>query len=91
MKNGKNKAKRSLRKNPLVGQDVWTVVVEGDITSAAVFTSFRKAMNYIKFEFREHDILRDEWEDAHAELKSQWYYHSTWANLTFIISDNRIY
>lgn len=55
-----------------------------------MFTSFRKAMNYIKAEFREHGLI-DEWEDAHAELKSQWYYHSTWANLTFIISVNRIY
>lgn len=65
-------------KNPLVGKEVWTLVITNDYekgeTTSAVFTSFQKALNAAKTEFKEHDLM-EYWEDAKMELKEQFFFH----------------
>lgn len=67
------------KKNPLVGKEVWTLVITGDYgrgeTTSAVFTSFQKALNAVETEFKEHGLM-DYWEDAKKELKEQFFYRN---------------
>lgn len=67
-------------KNPLVGQYVWTLVITNDYgvseTTSSVHTSFRKALNAAKTEFKEHGLM-EYWEDAKKELKEQFFYRNS--------------
>lgn len=67
------------KKNPLVGKEVWTLVITNDYgngeTTSAVFASFQKALNAAKTEFKEHDLM-EYWEDAKKELKEQFFYRN---------------
>ena len=73
------KKKKNAKKNPLVGKEVWTLVITNDygsgiVTASAVFTSFQKALNAAKTEFKEHNLM-EYWEDAKTELKDQFFFH----------------
>ena len=63
--------------NPLVGNEVWTLTIVNDYgvseTSVSIYTSFRKALNAARLEFKEHDLM-DYWEKAKKELKEQWFF-----------------
>ena len=64
-------------KNPLVGKEVWTLVITNDYgiseTTSSVHTSFQKALNAAKVEFRERDLM-EYWENAKKELKEQFFF-----------------
>lgn len=64
-------------KNPLVGKEVWTLVITNDYgngeTTSAVFTSFRKALNAAETEFKERDLM-EYWKDAKKELMNQFFF-----------------
>ena len=66
-------------KNPLVGKEVWTLVITNDYgigeTTSAVVTSFQKALNAAKTEFKERGLM-EYWEDAKKELKEQFFYRN---------------
>lgn len=66
------------KKNPLVGKEVWTLVITNDYgvseTTISVHTSFRKALNAAKLEFKEHDLM-EYWGNAEKELKEQFFFH----------------
>lgn len=65
------------KKNPLVGKEVWTLVITNDYgisgTTSSVHTSFQKALNAAKVEFRERDLM-EYWENAKKELKEQFFF-----------------
>lgn len=65
------------KKNPLVGKEVWTLVITNDYgisgTTSSVHTSFQKALNAAKVEFRERDFM-EYWENAKKELKEQFFF-----------------
>lgn len=64
-------------KNPLVGKEVWTLVITNDYgvseTTSSVHTSFQKALNAAKVEFKERDLM-EHWEKAKKELKEQFFF-----------------
>lgn len=66
-------------KNPLVGKEVWTLAIASDYgiapttVTVSVHTSFRKALNAAKLEFKEHDLM-EFWDDAKKELNEQFYF-----------------
>ena len=64
-------------KNPLVGKEVWTLVITNDYgvseTTCGVYTSFRKALHAAKIEFKEQGLMAY-WEDAKKELKEQMFF-----------------
>ena len=65
------------KKNPLVGKEVWTLVITNDYgiseTTSSVHTSFQKALNAAKVEFSERDLM-EYWENAKKELKEQFFF-----------------
>ena len=65
------------KKNPLIGKEVWTLVITNDYgvseTTSSVHTSFQKALNAAKTEFKEHGLM-EYWEDAKKELKEQFFF-----------------
>lgn len=64
-------------KNPLVGKEVWTLVITNDYgvseTTSSVHTSFRKALNAAKLEFKERDLM-EYWDKAEKDLKEQFFF-----------------
>lgn len=67
------------KKNPLVGQEVWTLAIANDYgvkeTTISVHTSFQKALNAAKVEFREKGLM-EYWDEAKKELKEQFFYRN---------------
>lgn len=65
------------KKNPLVGKEVWTLVITNDYgiseTTSSVHTSLQKALNAAKVEFRERDLM-EYWKNAKKELKEQFFF-----------------
>jgi len=68
------------KKNPLVGQEVWTLTIANDYgvkeTTISVHTSFQKALNAAKVEFREHGLM-EYWEGARRSLKYNWFFRDS--------------
>lgn len=68
---------KKVEKNPLVGKEVWTLVIANDYgvspTTISAHTSFQKALNAAKLEFKERDLM-EFWDDAKKELKEQFYF-----------------
>ena len=66
-------------KNPLVGKEVWTLVITNDygasVTTISVHTSFRKALNAAKVEFKERDLM-EYWDGAKKELTEQYFFYN---------------
>lgn len=64
-------------KNPLVGKEVWTLVITNDYgvspTTSSVHTSLQKALNAAKVEFMERDLM-EYWESAKKELKEDFFF-----------------
>lgn len=77
------------KKNPLVGKEVWTLVITNDYgiseTTSSVHTSFQKALNAAKVEFREADLM-EYWENAKKDLKEQLFFWDP-----YIFNGNRFF
>lgn len=69
---------KKVEKNPLVGKEVWTLVITNDYgisaTTVSVHTSFRKALNAARLEFKERDLM-EFWDGAKKDLMEQFYFH----------------
>lgn len=68
---------KKAKKNPLVGKEVWTLVITNDYTvsptTVSVHTSFQKALNAARLEFKERDLM-EFWDEAKTDLKEQFYF-----------------
>ena len=67
------------KKNPLVGKEVWTLVITNDydngVTTCGVYTSLQKAINAAKVEFRVYGNM-EYWDEAKKELRSHLFYRN---------------
>lgn len=68
------------KKNPLVGKEVWTLVITNDYgiapTTISVHTSFQKALNAAKLEFKKNNLM-EFWDNAKKDLKEWTYFHES--------------